>query len=108
MNHPTKTNEPVFHRVSKSINKPLTIWGVERRLFFLAVIMGAATFNFFASLFSGLVMFGSLYGFARWATRTDPQVLRILLNSAKFRTLYDPARRAPVQPLRILRHDPAR
>jgi len=107
MNHSAKPNEPAFHRVSKSINKPLTIWGVERRLFFLAVIVGAATFNFFASLWSGLLMFAGLYGFARWATRADPQILRILLNSAKFRSHYDPARRAPARTVRILRHDPA-
>lgn len=108
MNNPSKPNEPVFHRVSKSINKPLMIWGAERRLFFLAVIMGAATFNFFASLFSGLVMFAGLYAFARWATHTDPQILRILLNSAKFRSQYDPARRTPLVPVRILRNDTAR
>jgi hypothetical protein len=29
-------NEPRVHPVYKSINKPLAIWGVERRLFFLA------------------------------------------------------------------------
>lgn len=96
-NQPTsntaKLNQPNLHRVSKSVNKPLTIWGVERRLFFLALIMGAATFNFFASLLSGLLMFGSLYAFARWATVTDPQILRILLNSSKFRKLYDPGKR---------------
>jgi hypothetical protein len=40
-------NDPTFHPVYKSINKPLTIWGAERRLFFLAMIMGAGTFNFF-------------------------------------------------------------
>ena len=88
-----RMNEPNLHRVSKSVNQPLTIWGVERRLFFLAVIMGAATFNFFASLVSGLVMFGGLYGFARWATATDPQILRILLNSSKFQARYDPGKR---------------
>ncbi len=108
MNNTSKSNEPVFHRVSKSINKPLTIWGAERRLFFLAVIVGAATFNFFASLFSGLVMFAGLYAFARWATRTDPQILRILLNSAKFRRQYDPAQRVRFVPVRILRNDTAR
>ena len=89
----TRLNQPNLHRVSKSVNKPLTIWGVERRLFFLALIMGAATFNFFASLLSGLLMFVSLYAFARWATATDPQILRILLNSSKFRKLYDPGKR---------------
>ncbi len=92
MSDPTM-NEPNLHRVYKSINHPLTIWGAERKLFFLAVIVGAATFNFFASLVSGIVMFTGLYVFARWAAATDPQILRILLNSWKFRNRYDPARR---------------
>lgn len=82
-----------LHVVYKSINKPLTIWGAERRLFFLALLMGAATFNFFGSLLSGLVMFIALFGFARWATVVDPQILRILLNSSKFKAQYDPAKR---------------
>src|ERR1700686_2908365 len=89
------TNEPNFNRVARSINKPLTIWGAERRLFFFAAFGGAATFNFFASFLSGLVMFAGLYMLARWATATDPQILRILLNSAKFRTDYAPAKRVP-------------
>jgi type IV secretory pathway TrbD component len=89
-------NEPRFHPAYKSINKPLTIWGVERRLFFLAIIMGGATFNLFGSLPSGLVMFAALYLLARWATATDPQILRILLNSSRFRTQYDPAKREPL------------
>jgi type IV secretory pathway TrbD component len=87
------TSQPTFHPVYKSLNKPLTIAGAERRLFFLAAIMGAATFNLFGSLFSGLLMFAVLYILARWATATDPEILRILLNSAKFRTHYDPAKR---------------
>jgi type IV secretory pathway TrbD component len=86
-------NEPNFHPVFKSINKPLTIWGIERRLFFLSLIMGGATFNFFGSLLGGLLMFAVLCGFGRWATVTDPQLLRILLNSSRFRTQYDPAKR---------------
>jgi type IV secretory pathway TrbD component len=88
-------NEPRFHPIHKSINKTLTIWRVERRLFFLALIMGGATFNLFGSLLSGLVMFAALYLLARWATTVDPQILRILLNSSRFRTHYDPAKRGP-------------
>lgn len=84
---------PNFHPVYRSLNKPLTIWGAERRLFFLAALMGAATFNFFGSLAGGLLMFGVLYIAARWASATDPQILRILLNSARFRLQYDPAKR---------------
>lgn len=86
-------NEPRFHAVFKSINKPLTIWGIERRLFFLALIMGGATFNFFGSLLSGILMFAVLSIFGRWTTATDPQLLRILLNSSRFRVQYDPAKR---------------
>lgn len=81
-----------FHPVYKAMNQPLKIWGVERSLFFLALIMGAATFNFFGSLLGGLLMFGALYLLARWATATDPQILRILLNSAKFKNQYDPVK----------------
>jgi hypothetical protein len=40
-------NEPSIHVVYKSLNKPLTIWGVDRRYFFIAVVMGGATFNMF-------------------------------------------------------------
>lgn len=85
---------PTIHPVYKSINRPLTIWGAERRLFFLAMVMGGATFNFFGSLLGGILMFAGLYAFARWATRTDPQILRILLNSSKARPQYDPGKYA--------------
>jgi type IV secretory pathway TrbD component len=95
-------NEPRFHPVYKSINKPLTIWGVERRLFFMALIIGGATFNLFGNLFSGLVMFAALYLMARWATGIDPQILRILLNSSRFRVQYDPLKRHQLE-LRITR-----
>jgi len=64
------------------MNKPLTIWGAERRLFFLALVMGAATFNLFGSLISGLLIFAVLYLFDQCATATEPRVLRILLNDS--------------------------
>jgi type IV secretory pathway TrbD component len=76
--------------VYKALNKPLTILGAERKLFFVALIMGAATFNLFGSLLGGLLIFGGLFLMAQWATRTDPQILRIVLNSSKFRREYDP------------------
>lgn len=85
---------PICTPVYRSMNKPLTIWGVERKLFFVAAILGAATFNFFGSLVGGLLMFACLFGAARWATRRDPQLLRILLNSARFKVHYDAAKYA--------------
>jgi type IV secretory pathway TrbD component len=83
-----------LHPVYRSMNKPLTIWGAERRLFLLALVIGAAMFNFFGSLLGGLVMFVALFMGARWITATDAQLLRIVLNSARFRTRYDPAKLA--------------
>ena len=70
--------------------------GVERKLFFFAMCMGAATFNMLSSLLGGILMFALLYFFARWATSTDPQILRFLLSAAKFKTLYDPAKFSPI------------
>lgn len=87
----------------KAINKPLTILGAERKLFFVALIMGAAAFNLFGSLLGGLLVFGSLFLMAQWATRTDPQILRILLNSGKFRREYDPAKYSDPH-VRVIRH----
>ena len=87
----------------KAINKPLTILGAERKLFFVALIMGAATFNLFGSLLGGLLIFGSLFLMAQWATRTDPQILRIVLNSGKFRREYDPAKYSDPN-VRVIHH----
>jgi type IV secretory pathway TrbD component len=86
---------PELHPVYKSINRTLTIWGAERQLFFLAAILGAATFNLFGTLLGGVFMFIILYAFARWATATDPQILRIVLNSARLKANYDPAKYEP-------------
>lgn len=86
-------SDPVFHPVYRALNKPLTIWGAERRLFFLAALMGAVTFNFFGSLLGGVLMFAVLYAAARLATAVDPQLLRIVVNSARTRTQYDPGKR---------------
>jgi type IV secretory pathway TrbD component len=82
------------HTVYRSLNRPLTILGVERRLFFLSALTGGATFNLFGSLLGGLMMFGSLYAVMRFVTRKDPQMLRILLSSGQFKNRYDPAQRS--------------
>lgn len=85
-------SERRINSTHKAINKPLTILGAERKLFFVALMMGAATFNLLGSLLGGILIFASLFLMAQWATRTDPQILRILLNSSKFRRQYDPAK----------------
>jgi type IV secretory pathway TrbD component len=85
-----------INTVFRALHRPLTILGVERRLFFFAMCMGAATFNMLSSLLGGVLMFLLLYFFARWATNTDPQILRFLLSAARFKSQYDPAKFSPI------------
>lgn len=80
---------PSSRVVYKALHRPLTVCGVDRRLFFLALMMAAATFNLFYSFLAGLLMFVALYGFALWATKHDADMLRILLSSSRFRPRYD-------------------
>lgn len=79
-----------IHLVYKVLNKPLTILGADRRLFFSALILGAAAFNLFSSLLAGLVLFIALLIVAKSMTAKDRQFPRILLNSSKFKKQYDP------------------
>ena len=84
------------NRVHRSLSRPLTILGAERKLFFFAMCLGAATFNLLGSLLGGILIFFLLYLVARWATTTDPQILRLLFLAAKLRRQYDPAKFQPV------------
>jgi type IV secretory pathway TrbD component len=90
-----------INTVYRTLHRPLTVLGVERKLFFFALCMGAATFNMLASLLGGISIFFLLFLAARWATKTDPQILRFLLSSAKLKTQYDPMKLSPVGVRRI-------
>jgi type IV secretory pathway VirB3-like protein len=93
----TAAPSPVRRPVYKALHRPLTVFGVERRLFFLAMLMGAATFNLFYSFLAGLLMFGALYSFALFATKHDPQMLQILLASSRAKPRFDAAKHTPAQ-----------
>jgi len=93
-----------INKVHRSLSRPLTILGAERKLFFFAMCVGAATFNLLGSLLGGLLMFLLLYGVARWATQTDQQILALLLTAAKLCPEYDPMKFAPII-VRGLRRD---
>jgi type IV secretory pathway TrbD component len=97
MSNPRRVN--LVHR---SLSRPLTILGAERKLFFFAMCIGAGTFNLLGSLAGGIWMFLLLYFVARWATQTDPQILRLLLASTRLRAQYDPAKFRPIA-IRVLR-----
>lgn len=87
-------DSPTYRPVYKALHRPLTVCGVDRRLFFFALLMGAATFNVFYSFAAGLLITAVLYAFGLWATHRDPDMLRILLASSRFRQRYDAAKHA--------------
>jgi len=58
--------------------------------------LGAGTFNLLNSLLGGVLIFVLLYFLARWATQTDPQILRFLLTAAALRNQYDPMKFTPI------------
>jgi type IV secretory pathway TrbD component len=90
-------NLPEYRPVYRALHRPLTLCGVDRRLFFLALLVGAATFNLFYSFLAGCLLFGVLYGVAWWSTKHDPQMLQILLRSGTYRPRYDAAKHARLQ-----------
>ena len=49
-------DRPTYRPVYKALHRPLTVCGVDRRLFFLALLMGAATFNLFYSFLAGVLV----------------------------------------------------
>lgn len=84
------------NKVFKTMNRPLTVLGAERRLFFVALISGGAIFTLLHSLLGGILLFVVGVVAAQRATKYDVEILRILLNSAKFRRRYDPMKWQPV------------
>src|ERR1700712_3680599 len=89
---------PVF----KAMNRPLTVLGAERRLFFVALISGGSVFSLLHSLLGGIGLFIVGVIIARIATKHDIEILRILFNSTKFRGRYDPMKWEPIE-IRISR-----
>ncbi|MEP7307934.1 MAG: VirB3 family type IV secretion system protein [Acidobacteriota bacterium] len=87
----TTENQPEARSVPRALYRPLTVCGVDRRLFFLALLVGAATFNLFYSFLAGCLLFTVLYAFGWWSTSHDPQLLQILLRSGTARSRYDAA-----------------
>jgi type IV secretory pathway TrbD component len=94
------SHERRMNPVQRSLSRPLTILGAERKLFFFAMCLGAATFNLLGTFLGGVLIFLLLYFVARWATVTDPQLLKLLFHAAKLRREYDPVKFTPVAVVR--------
>jgi type IV secretory pathway VirB3-like protein len=83
--------------VVKSLHRPLTLCGIDRRLFFLALMAGAATFNLFYSFAAGLAVSAALYAGALVTTWHDPHALQIVLASSRVRRRYDVGKHVPAR-----------
>lgn len=89
--------DPRRNRTYKTMNRPLTVLGAERRLFFVALISGGAVFSLLHSLLGGIVLFIVGVIVARRATKYDVEILRVLMNSTNFRRRYDPMKEQAIE-----------
>ena len=98
----TGRTNPVY----KTLNKPLTIMGVERTLFATALFTGAGFQVLFSSFMGAIVIFAILLYFARVTTRRDPKMLVFLVQvmARTFRNEYDPCKYEPKPVRRIGKH----
>jgi type IV secretory pathway TrbD component len=78
--------------VYRALNKPLTVGGVERRMFGIATTGGLLVL-IAVGMTGAAITFGLLFSMARWATKKDHQLPRIVLAARRFRSHYDPAKR---------------
>ena len=85
MNHITN---PVF----RSLNRPLLLLGIDRRIFFVLLSASFALFNLTSALAPAIALFVALLIGARLAQKADPQFPWIVLSSRRFRARYDPAK----------------
>ena len=71
--------------------------GSGEALVFRRPAFGAGIFNLVHSLAGGVLLFVVGLIAAQRATKFDPEILRILLNSAKFKSRYDPMKWEPLE-----------
>lgn len=88
---------PTYRAVYKQLIEPLTVLGIERRLFFASLVLGALVFNVFYTFLGGLIVTVGMLVFAKGATTRDPEMLRIMFMASRFRTRYDPAKHEPFE-----------
>ena len=75
-----------------ALNRPLTVLGVERRLFLLGATLALAVWNATASLFVGGVVFLTCYGAGWLAGRRDPAMLAVLRGATRYPPRFDPGK----------------
>lgn len=90
-----QNNTPVYRTVYTVMHRPLTLCGIERRQFFICVVIGVTTFNLFATLLGGLAVSGAYWLLIRLTIQRDPLLLRYLITAHTRRRRLDPGKHAP-------------
>ncbi len=75
-----------------ALNRPLTVLGVERRLFLLGATLAVAVWNATASLVAGGVIFTGCYGAGWLAGRRDPAMLAVIRAASRHPARFDPGK----------------
>ncbi len=98
---PEDRRNPVY----KTLNKPLTIMGIERSAFFIALMVSAGFHTLFSSFLGAILIFAILLYFARLATYKDPMMLIFIVQAmtGTFKAQYDPCKYKPLT-IRRIRH----
>jgi|SRR5579859_4486080 len=96
-----KRENPVY----KTLNKTMTLAGVEISLFVMCVGAGAVLYFFFNTLIGGIVIFSLCFILARWMTNKDPKMFLFVVQavSRKFHAEYDPCKYKPPAIRRVSR-----
>ncbi len=83
-------NEPAYHDTCRSLNKPMTTWGVARSLFMYSLLTGWFWFIATRRGVVGILVAIACYSLALWATNKEPKIVAILFRCAMQKTRYDP------------------
>ncbi|MCY4646597.1 MAG: VirB3 family type IV secretion system protein [Gammaproteobacteria bacterium] len=75
-----------------ALNRPLTVLGVERRLFLLGATLAVSVWNATASLVAGGVIFTGCYGAGWLAGRRDPAMLAVIRAASRHPARFDPGK----------------
>ena len=77
----------------RSLSRPLTVAGCERRAFILSIMFGAVAWNLLNALLPGLLIAVVGYLIGWLGTRNDPHMLLVIRAAASDKPRYDPAKR---------------
>lgn len=75
-----------------TLNRPITILGVERRWFLMSATVGLGMWNAIGAMVPAGLIFAVLYAAGVLALKRDPAMLQIIAAGQSARARYDPGK----------------